>query len=162
MNGIFNEVFWILIAFGVLIICIFKPMKNMVLKQLNDKIKKIEDDMVEVLDSKIRVYKALEELKFEYEKTVKDSKIIVEKASEEGAAIIEDAEEKILKLMKHSQVLAEEYKKNEERILFSKFKNEILFTLIAFAEENAEKNTSKKKKMGILDKNTKTFKKIWH
>lgn len=113
----FNEQFWLAVSFLIFLYLVYKPIKNTVLKSLDDKIRliknqvlearKLNDDMTSLYEDVVDQLSQLDQLKENMLKAGQDTaNQIIEKRTKEIDHFLENKKQEVTKLINNQKLLA--------------------------------------------------------
>lgn len=161
ISNVFTQELWMAMAFLLLIVMLVKPIKKLLLPYLSNHSHKIENDLIKALQAKCHAYELMQKLNEEHKQTLIDAQNMIEKAKEEASFIMEEGYKKIEKLNQKNESIINEYIHCEEKLLFKKFKSEILISLMTIVNDELL-DFNEDESYNILEIRKKALKKIWN
>ena len=113
----FNEQFWLAVSFLIFLYLVYKPIKNIILKSLDDKIvliknqvleaQRLNDDMTSLYEDVVHQLAQLDELKESMIKAGRDTASgIIEKRTKEIDHFLENKKQEVINLINNQKLLA--------------------------------------------------------
>ncbi len=161
-NFITTEAFWLITSIVILLFMIYKPFKNMLLKKIDEKIFKIEQDLMEARKLKNEAYDNLVLMREKYKESLFRYQELLAKAQEEYDVILNQAKEKVIDIADKGELLLKEHEKQQTHRIIQTFKDEVIVSVLSIVETELLDKMSHNDQMNIIESNRKTFKKIWH
>jgi F0F1-type ATP synthase membrane subunit b/b' len=156
-----NEGLWIALSFASLLIASFRYIKKNLVAALDEKIKSVEESIVEVEIAKKSSEEKLAALRAEHEKALSQYEAVVTEAKAEAEKIIIDTEIKVKMFHDKTNDLLNDYKKNSEQAMIESFKGDVLMTLLQLFEKDQQENNKAEQGKNI-DNSLNVIKKIWN
>jgi F0F1-type ATP synthase membrane subunit b/b' len=155
-----NEEFWVFLAFVCLMGISFRHIKKSVLANLDDRIKSVEESIVNGESAKQSSHEKLLSLKKDYDKALVQYKNAIEEAKVEAQNIINDTEAKVKILDERAIEIMNEYRQQSDTAMIESLKGDILMTIINLLESEQKENKGVQLK-GVED-SISVMKKIWN
>ena len=150
----FNEKFWLAIAFAVFIILLFKLAKSSICKSLDDKSKAIAEEILEAKELKEKAVQLLASAqKFSQESSAYAQKLVKD-AESEAQKFLDEAQKNANDEVTKKTAAAIERIKQEESLTISEIKGKIVASAMKAVEEGALKNLNEQQSAAVLTKAT--------
>ncbi len=157
-----SETMWITLAFIAFIALSYRPLKLILLSNLDNKIKKIEDELNVTITAKIEAQNMLEDLRKEYQEAKADSQKLRDKAKEESELIFEEVKKSLLGITEKGNNLINGYKDHQERMLIANFKHDVITTVLTLIENEITSKLSPEEQSKLLEDSKRMLKTLWN
>ncbi len=157
-----TELFWLLASITTLLALVYKPVREMILKTVDDKIIKIEKDLEEAHRLKSEAYEHLMVTRDHYQESLDRYQDLLVKAREEAELIIDQAKLRVMDVASKGESLLKEYEQQQMHRTIETFKQEVIVSVLSIVETELLDKMSYKDQMSVIESNRRTFKKIWN
>ncbi len=146
----FNEKFWLAIAFASFLTLLYKLARKTIAKSLEDKSRSIAEEILAAQEMKAKAAQLLEST----EKFAKESNSYAEKlmkdAEKEAQKFLDEARKSAEEEVAKKTAAAAERIRQEELLVISEIKNKIITSAVAEVENIALKNLSNEQNEAVL------------
>ncbi|WP_039458218.1 F0F1 ATP synthase subunit B family protein [Candidatus Jidaibacter acanthamoebae] len=158
----FNEGFWVLASFIIFIGAIFKPVKAIVLKTLDERTDKIIHDLNEAAKIKENALSMLQAIKIEHDNIKQNAKDILDKAHLEAKSILEESKKQAEKITRKRLELTMQRISQQEQQIIRDIKTEAVDSALAIVQQMLIEDLDKNIKLDLIDDSIKSLKKFVH
>ncbi|NBV06121.1 MAG: hypothetical protein EBS06_02660 [Proteobacteria bacterium] len=150
----FNEKFWLAIAFFTFIALLLKFAKSSITKSLDDKSKAIAEEILAAKELKEKAAKILAAAEKFSQESKSYSKKLMQDAEIEAEEFLKEAEKAVAEEVSKKTAAAIARIKQEEFLVIAEIKNKIISSALKSAEDQALKNLNEKQSEVVLNKAT--------
>jgi F-type H+-transporting ATPase subunit b len=158
----FNEKFWLAIAFLTFVVFIIKLVGPKMLKALDQKSKEIAEEILAARELREKAVKLLAAAETYHQESMIYSQKLISDAELEAKNFLAEAEKNVTEEVTKRTNAAYERIKNEEEKTLREVKSAIVATALKTIEDEAAKNLDKKNSDYLLSEATQNFGKIIH
>ncbi len=158
----FNESFWVLASFAVFIGLVFRSLKAIILRILDERALKIIHDLNEAAKIKGEALVMLETIQKEHANIKQDAKDIIDKATAESQSILEEAKKQAERITKKRLELAIERIAQQEEQIIRDIKAEAVDSALVIVQQKLIDELDKNIKLDLIDYSIKSLKKFVH
>lgn len=158
----FNEKFWLAIAFFSFLLLVLRYVKPMIVASIDKQSQDISDEIIAAKEMKEKASKLLSEAESFHKESLSYSKKLIAEAQEEAAKFIAQAEKDITEEVTKKTAAAHSRIQNEEERVLRQVKSAIVSTALEAVESEAANNLDKKHSDNLLSQATQSFEKILH
>lgn len=148
----FNEKFWLAIAFATFIALLIKFARNSIAKGLDDKSKAIAEEILAAKELKEKAIKFLEEAEKHSRDSANYAQQLIKDAESEAQKFLAEAQKSAEEEVAKKTTAALERIKQEEALTIRDIKNKIISTALKEVENSALKNLSDQQGETVLNK----------
>lgn len=156
----FNEKFWLAIAFTSFVLLILKYVRPLIVKALDSKSKQIAEEILEAKEMKEKALKLLEKAEKSYEDSINFSQKIIKDAEIEAQRFAAESQKIIEQEISKKTAAALDRIKLEQDSAIRDIKQKIISAALQIFSKNVEKETNRNQHDQLISKAIENFEKI--
>jgi F0F1-type ATP synthase membrane subunit b/b' len=156
----FNEKFWLAIAFTSFVLLILKYVRPLIIKALDNKSKQIAEEILAAKEMKEKALRLLERAEKSYEDSINFSQKIIKDAEIEAQKFATESQKMIEQEISKKTAAALDRIKLEQDSAIREIKQKIISAALQIFSKNVEKETSRNQHDQLISRAIENFEKI--